>query len=200
MKKNDSCSNFKWETSAIILVDFQNQWTRPGLYNSFIRRELNRRQVIENTVTLVAEARRNGATIIHAPLVIDPKNKRGAFAHITFGKVFRKGSQGAEIDFRIWHKSDKIVAGRTAFDAFVNSDLEKVMRNSGCKQFFLVGFSTDQCVKKTIKTALSKEFDIYFVSDCCATLASFLQNRVERDLADKAVTSKKLLLPRITAF
>ncbi|MBI5044209.1 MAG: cysteine hydrolase [Nitrospirae bacterium] len=185
--------NFTRENAAIVLIEFQNQWTQPGLYHWLISREMARRGTVENAASLTAVARRSGVPVIHAPLIIDPKNKRGVFAYLTLGLIFRKGSQAAQIDSRVWAESDQIVTGRTAFDAFVDSNLEETMRSCGRAQFFFGGFATDQCVAKTVRTSLSKGFDSYFLSDCCATFASFLHASAERRLSVHVVSTRKII-------
>ncbi|MDD5169539.1 MAG: cysteine hydrolase, partial [Syntrophales bacterium] len=164
-----------------------------GLYHWLISREMACRDTVSNAVSLTMAARRNGMPVIHAPLIIDPKNKRGAFAHLTLGLVFRKGSHSAELDSRVWAESDMLVTGRTAFDAFVNSNLEELMRHSDRTRFFFGGFATDQCVAKTVLAAVAKGFDAYLVSDCCATFAGFLHASAERKLAGRVVTAKDIL-------
>lgn len=142
--------------SAVVLVEFQNQWTEPGLYHTLIGRQLQSRRVLENTRWLVEQARVRGVTIIHAPLVIDPENKRGRPAHLTFGKVFTKGTRKSRIMSGLYQDTDLVVEGRYAFDAFVGGNLEELLRSRSVETVFLGGFTTDQCVAKTLRTAVAK--------------------------------------------
>ncbi len=79
----------KHET-AIVLVEFQKQWTEKGLFNQLIKHQLVSRNVVRNTQRLVANAREKSITIIHAPLVVDLYNKKGWLAYLTFGRIFTK--------------------------------------------------------------------------------------------------------------
>ena len=65
--------------SAIILVEFQNQWTERSIYHRLIKGQMESRGVLENTRILVREARKNGIKIIHAPLIVDPKRKKAGW-------------------------------------------------------------------------------------------------------------------------
>jgi len=179
--------------SAIVLVEFQNQWTEMGLYHWLIKGQLTSRDVLENTYALVNKARENGIEIIHAPLIIDPDNKRGWLAHLTFGKVFTKGSRGSEITNGLYQDGDFVVEGRYAFDAFTGSNLDQILEDGNIEDLYLCGFTTDQCVAKTMKTALEKGLNSYLVSDCTATMNSFLQKRTERSFHDKVVDHQELL-------
>ncbi len=103
--------------SALILVEFQKQWTEPGLYHFLIRRQLQSRDVVQKTLRLVRESRDLGTRIVHVPLVIDPQNKRGLLAHLTFGQVFTLGSRKSELTSGTYEEGDLVVKGRYAFDA-----------------------------------------------------------------------------------
>ncbi len=175
--------------SAILLIEFQNQWTGKGLYNWLIKKQLKSGNVIENTKMLVNNARKQGIEIIHAPLIIDPKNKRGWLAHVTFGKIFTKGKKGSEISEGLLEKGDLIVEGRYAFDAFVGSDLDEIINKNNIEKIFICGFTTDQCVAKTMRTMEKKTIDSYLVSDCTATLNNFFQRRTERRFDGRVVNS-----------
>ena len=179
--------------SAVVLVEFQNQWTERGLYHRLIRGKLESRNVLENTRILVREARKNGIKIIHAPLVIDPERKKGWLAHLTSGRVFTKNTWKSEFTEGVYEEGDLVVEGRHAFDAFAGSNLEQLLRDNQIETVFLCGFTTDQCVAKTMKTALKKGFRSFLVSDCTATLNDFLQRRTEKSFQEKVVSSRELL-------
>ena len=178
--------------SAILLVEFQNQWTEKGFYNWLIRKQLDTRNVLENTKKLLGVAREHGMKIIHAPLIIDPKNKKGWLAYLTFGKVFTKGKTGSEISEGLFKKGDSIVKGRYAFDAFVGSNLYNILKENNIKNIFVCGFTTDQCVARTMRTMKKKGFNAVMVSDCTATLNSFLQKKTEKEFRDKIINSKDI--------
>ncbi len=171
--------NMKHEKSAVVLIEFQNQWTEKGLYHWIIKGALKSRNVMENTYEFVQKARAAGIPVIHAPLVIDPDNKRGWLAHLTFGKVFTKGSRKAGITPGLFEKGDICVTGRYAFDAFIGSNLESLLKEHGITTLLICGFTTDQCVAKTMKTALDKGFNAYMVSDCTATMNGLFQKITE---------------------
>jgi nicotinamidase-related amidase len=160
---------FEPSRSAVVLIEFQNQWTDGGLYHRLIRQQLASRSVLDRTRAFLTEARSRGSHIIHAPLVIDPHNKRGLLANISFGRIFTQGSHGAEITQGLYQSGDLVVEGRYAFDAFLGSNLEELLRIHEIRTLFMGGFITDQCIAKTLRTALRKGFDAYLTADCTAT-------------------------------
>jgi len=188
-KEGRSYMNIGKNRSAVVLIEFQNQWTAKGLYHWLIKGQLRSRKVLANTITLVAEARKKGVKIIHAPLIIDPAHKKGWLAWLTFGKVFTKGTLKAEIMEGLFKEGDILVTGRYAFDAFVGSDLEQVIADNDIESLYICGFTTDQCIAKTMRTAVKKGIDSYLVSDCTATMNGFFQWKTERKFHGKVVLS-----------
>ncbi len=186
-------THFPAERSAILLVEFQNQWTLRGPYHRLIREQLESRQVVANTEVLVTRAREWGARIVHAPLVVDPGRKKGWLAHVTFGKVFTGGTWKAAITEGLFEAGDHVVRDRYAFDAFTGTQLERMLRELSITHLFICGFTTDQCVSRTLRTALVKGFDGRLVSDCTATFSPWLQRRAEKRLGPRVVGHRELL-------
>ena len=178
-------------STAVVLIEFQNIWTRPGLYNALIGGELRKRGSVANAERLTRAARKAGVAVVHAPLVVDPKNKRGAFAHLTLGLAFRKGTPAAEIEQRVYEPTDLVVTGRTAFDAFVGSDMEAVLRTAGFQTLLFGGFATDQCVGKTMVTANRKGFDSWMVTDSCATFGPAFHRGAENRFAGRVIDTNE---------
>ena len=193
MLKEVSYHDYKKNRSAIVFIDFQNQWTGKGLDNWLIKGQLTSRNVPANTITLVDKARKKGVKIIHAPLIIDPEHKKGWLALLTFGKIFTKGTWKAEIMEGLFKEGDILVTGRYAFDAFVGSDLDQIVEDNDIKTLLICGFTTDQCVTKTMRTAIKKGVDSYLVSDCTATMNGFFQWKTERKYRDKVVNHLKAI-------
>jgi len=168
---------------ALVLVEFQRQWTDRGLYHRLIGRRLDDRDVVATACRVAAAARSGGAVVIHAPLVIDPAHRRGAFAYLTRGRVFTKGTPRAEFTAGIFEEGDLVVRDRTGFDAFAGTDLEQLLRESRIEEVFFGGFTTDQCVARTLRTALELGMTGYLVPELTATLGRWLQRRTERRFA-----------------
>jgi nicotinamidase-related amidase len=184
---------FAADRSAILLVEFQNQWTLRGPYHRLIRDQLATRRVLANAQALVRGARERGVAIVHAPLVIDPLRKRGWLAHASAGRLFTRGTWKAEITDGLFRPGDHVVRDRYAFDAFAATDLETTLRALAVTHLFVGGFTTDQCVARTLRTAVEKGFDAHLVSDCTATFGPWFQRRVEREFASRVVDHEALL-------
>ena len=188
---------FDIEETAVVLVEFQQQWTQKGLFYWLIRNQLESRNVVENTRHLVTEARKLGATIIHAPLIIDPQNKKGWMAYPTLGQIFTKDSWKSAFVPGVFEDGDPVAQREyynlKAFDAFFESPLEQVLIDHNIKNLFICGFATDQCPAKTLVTAVTKGFNPHIVADCTATFNSFFQKSAEKKHNDRMITSQVLL-------
>ncbi len=188
---------FNQKETAIVLVECQKQWTEKGLFNRLIKQQLESREVLKNTRQLVAVAREKGVTVIHAPLVVDPQQKQGWLAYLTFGRFFTRNSWQSEPISGLFAPGDPVAERRfynlRAFDAFYRSDLEKILTAHGIKNVFICGFATDQCPVKTLRTALAKGFNPYLVCDCTATFNGFFQKKAERKYHLRVITSGEFL-------
>jgi len=188
---------FNNSESAIVLVEFQEQWTEKGLFHWMVKRQLKSRDAIKNTQKLIVESRKRGVSIIHAPLVVDPRNKKGWMAYATFGWIFTKNNWKSEIAPGLFEEGDPIAKREyynlQAFDAFYKSDLEKILREQAVKNIFICGFATDQCPSKTLRTAERKGFNPFLVSDCTATFSGLLQKRAEQKHGERTLSSQDVL-------
>jgi nicotinamidase-related amidase len=185
----DSTVSFEPDRTAVVLIEFQRQWTDPGLYNLLIRRSLERRGVVERTRETVRAARAAGATVVHAPLRIDPDRKEGWLATLTRGYVFTAGTEKAAFTPGVHEEGDPVAEGRYTFDAFEGSDLAAILDANDVRTVFLAGFTTDQCVSRSLETALDHGYDAYVLADLTATYSGLLQRRCERRFGERAVSS-----------
>lgn len=164
---------------AVALIEFQNQWTAPGVYHTLIRRQLESRNVVANTLTVVHAARAAGVRVVHAPLVLDPHHKRGWLAHLTGARFFTKGTPRAAFTPGVYADGDLLVQGRYVFDPFIGSDFADVLRQHDIRSVLFTGFITDQCPSLDLRTALQHGFEGFLVADCTATMTRWQQQRTE---------------------
>ena len=90
-------------------------------------------------------------------------------------------------------EGDILVTGRYAFDAFVGSDQEQVIEEKSNKNLVICGFTTDQCIAKSMGTAIKKGVDSYLVSDCTATMNGFFQWKTEKKFRGSVASYREIL-------
>lgn len=78
---------------------------------------------------------------------------------------FIPGTSDWEILPTLTISKDDVIISKTANDSFYKTDLEKVLSENDINELIITGCATDFCVDTTIKSALTKEFDITIVKD-----------------------------------
>ncbi len=190
----DSPESINPENTAFLLIEFQKTWTEKGFLHRLIRKEYTSRNVLKNTIGLINRARTNGFPVIHAPLILDKKDKE-RYKKIPFPpkllKGFTAGTWKAEFTEGVYDKKDMVVRGRYSFDACEGSNLEELLKERGIKTIFFCGFTTDQCVELTMKTLTLKGYNCYLVPDCTAAINNRLQRKAEEN--NKTITSLRVI-------
>jgi len=125
--------NIQKENTAILLIEFQKTWTEKGIFRKIIKKEYEQRNVLSNTKKIISEARKEGITIIQAPLILDKKDKN--YKKTPFParllRRFTKGTWKAEFTDGVYESTDLVIEGRYGFDATEGSNLEKILKNNG---------------------------------------------------------------------
>jgi len=168
--------------NAVILIEFQKTWTEKGIFHNLIKSEYHDRNVLSSTLSLLEAARANGLDVIHAPLIIDKKDK-AQYKKLPFLpkflRRFTRGTWKAEFTEGVHQTEDIVITGRTAFDATVDSNLEDVITQGNYDNLFFCGFTTDHCVSETMETLIKKRHNCILVSDCTATRNAKIQKKME---------------------
>lgn len=182
------------ENSAILLIEFQNTWTKKGVFYQLIKNEYTQRRVLENTIALTECARKNGVQIIQAPLVLDKnsENYKRTPLPARILKRFTKGTWKAEFTDGIYDSKDLVTEGRYGYDVTQGSNLEKILIQENIKTIFVCGFTTDHCVKATMISLNRKGFKCVMVSNCTATRKKSLQDNTEKEFS--IISSGELIM------
>ena len=69
-----------------------------------------------------------------------------------------------EFDF-----SNRFVLPKSQYDAFYQTDLEKILRNKNVSQVVISGVMTHLCCETTARSAFMRGFDVFFLVDGTAT-------------------------------
>jgi len=185
--------NIPKDNTAILLIEFQKTWTEKGIFRKIIKSEYEQRNVLNNTKYLISEARKEGITVIQAPLILDKKDKN--YKKTPFParllRCFTKGTWKAEFTDGVYESTDLVIEGRYGFDATEGSNLEEILRENNIKTVFVAGFTTDHCVKETMNSLIEKGFECIMLSDCTATKNNKLQKKIENEFT--IITSEQLI-------
>ncbi len=177
-------------TTAVVLIEYQNDFTsKGGVLHEAVNKVMGETNMLSNTVKVVDEARRKGATIMHTPITFAEGYREissrpyGILKGVVDGKAFIKGSWGAAIvDDLKPATADIVVEGKRGLDAFASTNLDFILRSKGIKTIALGGFLTNCCVESTMRSAYEHGFDVITLTDCvAATSAEEHKNAIKYD-------------------
>ncbi len=176
--------------TALVLIEFQNDFTTAGgALHGAVADVMERTGMLGNTIAAVEQARKAGATVIHAPISfvegygeISAK-PYGILAGVVESNAFVKGSWGARIVADLTPTAgDIVVEGKRGLDAFMSTNLDFILRSKGIRNVALSGFLTNCCVESTMRTAYEKGFNVLTLTDCvAATSAEEHDNAITKD-------------------
>ena len=160
---------FEPSTTALIVIDMQNSFVAEGgTYETPPARDM-----IPTLERLIAFAREHGMPIVwtqsdhsapHSGIMLkkfptireDRELWRGEPSFELYGDMV----QPAESEFRVVkHK----------YDAFWETDLDAILRNSGVETVVVVGTATNICCESTARSAFFRDYQVVFLSDCTAS-------------------------------
>lgn len=167
-------------SAAIVLIGYQNDYFSPeGILNSVIEESAKNAKVIENTLQLI-EATKDELLLVSTPIIfsenydelIDPI---GILATIKQVGAFKANSRGsATIDeLAPYQKEIQEIPGKQGINAFINTELEEVLRSNGIKDVVLAGCVTSICIDSTARSAFDKGFSVHILSDCISGRSVF---------------------------
>jgi ureidoacrylate peracid hydrolase len=166
-------------TTAVVLIEFQNDFTTPGgKLHEAVRPVMESTKMLDNTAEVVAAARAAGATVIHVPIHFEADFREvsqtpyGILKGCKDGETFQKGTWGAEITDKLAPgKTDIVVEGKRGLDGFASTNLDFVLRNRKIETVALAGFLTNCCVESTMRTAYELGYNVITLTDCAATVS-----------------------------
>jgi nicotinamidase-related amidase len=172
------------ETTAIVLIEYQNDFTTlGGVFHDGVKDVMQSTNMLANTVEVANKSRDAGATVMHAPISFAEgygeltTHPYGILKGVVDNKAFRRGSWGAAIvDALTPQPEDILIEGKRGLDAFSSTNLDFILRSKGIQTVALAGFLTNCCVESTMRSAYERGFDVVTLKDCTATLSQEAQD------------------------
>jgi len=166
--------------TAILLIEFQNDFTsKGGIFHDAVKSVVQETNMIENTISLVKEARSQGVEVIHIPISFTEnyneltRSPYGILKGIVDNNAFQKTSWGVEfIEDLKPQKGEVVIEGKRGLCAFHSTNLGFILRSKGIKNVAIGGFLTNCCVESTMRTAYENGYNVITLKDCCASLSS----------------------------
>ena len=168
--------------TALVLIEYQNDFTTDGgALHDAVKGVMDDSDMLANTKRVVDEARKAGATVIHAPITFapgygelgNPDKVYGILKGVIDSTAFVKGTWGAAICDEMAPQGDDIVVeGKRGLDTFATTNLDFILRSREIETVMLGGFLTNCCVESTMRSAYEKGYDVITLTDCTAATSA----------------------------
>ncbi len=173
--------------TALVLIEYQNDFTTEGgVFHDAVKGVMHSTDMLANTATTVAQARKLGVKIIHMPIQFAEgypeltTRSYGILKGVADASAFLAGSWGAEITDALSREAgDILVEGKRGLDAFATTGLDLVLRNNGIHHLVVAGFLTNCCVEGTVRSGYEKGYEVVTLTDCTATFTDEQQQAAQ---------------------
>ena len=161
--------------AALIVVDIQNDFCHDdGLLARKGRDMSLGYQMMPRLIHFVSEARKQKLAIIFtqhinsdwtlSPAAIEQRER--LFPGVS-ENVCQEGSWGAKF-YKIKPQPSEFVVVKHRYGAFVDTNLDLILRSKGIKSLIITGVATNACVESTARDGFMRDYYIVFLSDCTA--------------------------------
>ncbi|GAC1325054.1 MAG: cysteine hydrolase [Chloroflexota bacterium] len=161
-------------TTAVIVVDVQNDFCDSNSPLAKFGMDLSAAQrMVPRLLHLIDAARGAGTTIVWVKMI----QTDYTFSPVAHEQRLRtrpnsqmicvEGSWGADF-YRVENEPGEPVILKHRYSAFVDTDLELILRSRGIKSVILTGVATNVCVESTARDAYMRDYYVTFVDDCSA--------------------------------
>lgn len=130
---------------------------------------------IDRIEELIAAARAAGTTVGFMRVMTRPETDSTALKTLmarrgTPGEsaICRIGTPGADY-YRVQPEPGDITIEKLVYSSFHGTDLDAQLRARGIDTLVVCGVSTDCCVDSTVRDAFHRDYNVFVVSDACAT-------------------------------
>jgi ureidoacrylate peracid hydrolase len=165
----------RWDPrwSALLVVDVQNDFVSPKGSATQRGEDVSASvAMVPRLVRLIDEARRVGLTVVYiktthgewtdTPSWIYRKSQQKVL------NTCREGTWGAEFYEGISPLPSERVVIKHRYSAFINTDLNTVLKAKGIESVLTTGVATNVCVETTTRDAYMYDYYVTMVSDCSA--------------------------------
>ncbi len=166
----------KAEETAIILVDFQANFTPPeGTWYNRFKPVYDKTKMLDRTVELVKAARAKGVLVVHVTegysqdyRELDWTNPGAFHRNQILRQAWKVGSKEAAYFDRLQpgpNDRDLFLPPRVQVSGFGGTGLNEILRAKGIRNVAVGGFTTDVCVYATVLSAYDYGYRVYALKE-----------------------------------
>jgi ureidoacrylate peracid hydrolase len=190
------------KTTAVIVVDVQNDFCHSDSPLAKIGMDMTAAQeMVPHLLQLIDAARGAGAAIVWVKMV----HSENTVSPVTLEHRLRtrpnaemicvEGTWGTEL-YRVEPEAGEPIVIKHRYSAFVDTDLQLILRSRGITSLILTGVATNVCVESTARDAYMRDYYVTFVDDCSAAYDQAKHDATLRNMADHfgvVVTSDEVM-------
>jgi ureidoacrylate peracid hydrolase len=159
--------------AALIVVDVQNDFVSPGGSAGKRGEDVDAAiAMVPNLLRLIDEARRVGLTIVYIRTTHSEWTDTPSWIYRSSQKsglnTCREGTWGAEFYEGIAPLPSERVVIKHRYSAFINTDLNTVLKAKGIQSVLVTGVATNVCVETTARDAYMFDYYVTMIDDCAA--------------------------------
>jgi ureidoacrylate peracid hydrolase len=159
--------------AALIVVDVQNDFVSPegsaGKRGDDVGAAM---AMIPNLTGLIDQARKVGLTIVYIRTTHSDWTDTASWIYRTSQKsglsTCREGTWGAEFYDGIAPLPSERVVIKHRYSAFINTDLNTVLKARGIQSILVCGVATKDCVETTARDGYMYDYYVTMIDDCSA--------------------------------
>jgi nicotinamidase-related amidase len=169
--------------TALLLIGFQNDYFSPsGILHGVIEESSKVTNALSNTVHLLKQLEPTSVLLVETPIYFTPAYEElvepvGILKTIKEVGAFQAGAVGSKpiSEFDSFRHRIQEVPGKRGFNAFINTNLDELLRQHQIKNVVLAGTVTSVCIDSTGRYAHEQGYSVTILEDCTSARTSFEQ-------------------------
>ncbi len=153
---------YQTPTTALVIIDVQKNLTTEN--GNWILNLKQTDKMIDNINTIIQKMEEQEFPVIYIQNVF----KKNSIINRMTNCAMEEGDSNSELDDRI-----KIVSSnkfkKNKMDAFTSPDFETYLINNEISHLIIVGIDAEDCVDKTIKGAINRNYEVTVITDAIAS-------------------------------
>jgi len=181
--------------AALIVVDVQNDFCSEG--GAFDRDGADltlMHAMFPRLISFIEKARKMKLLTIYIQSIYTTKSNcylsdvwvehyiRMGKGRFTEYPALEEGSWGAEFCNGFKPLPGEVVVQKHRYSAFLDTDLDLILRSKGIRTLIMTGVATNVCVEMTARIGFLKDYYIVLLRDCTATISEELHNSALRNI------------------
>jgi nicotinamidase-related amidase len=162
------------DVSAVLSVDLQNDYMKPGGTHAKAGNDISRMlELLPHCARFINDARDAGVLVIHIRIVTQPNGRstspswlRSMTKMSNVTEYGLEGTWGAEFCQEVSPIAGEPIVTKYRSSAFVNTNLDSILRGSEIQTVVVIGMQTQGCVEATFRDAAYHDYYNVLVEDC----------------------------------